>query len=663
MQIKNNRTWLLAVILISAIGILVSYFVFMNLNNPFERDTKTIKNYGRQSQRIEQTFNDEMDQSVSSMGQPSEVPADLKSDLEPSGFFNTIWGIDKEHIFIGGNDGKTIQYSNGKVKQINNSYPNRIRKIRGISSTEVYAGCDDGLILKYNGTEWEKFAVLPGKIRIFALQAFKKKDKTFLAAGGDYGAAYIYDGSEWKKTETGTQARIWNFYGFSPDDFYAITFDTLLHYDGKVWKKIPLPDNHVYYYCITGTSNKDIYLAGEGGKIFHYNGKSWEELTKFTGIQLNKDFIWCAQCSNPDNIYFLTYKGKIIIWTPSAKTAKCYDTNQFQSEIWSDKDGFFITTGGDGTLFTGDEKNGIERLRYGNPRKGPIAAEPENIPGINSKNKPIITKGPNGWEPVNLEEKDLVSVWGVAPKNYYAVGNAGRVFHLDNSGWKKMSTPTSYSLYSIRGIDTQHIYTCGVMGTFMVSDGTKWQLIPTGITEDLSALSCLSTNCVYICGFKGTLLKYDGTKTEKIELPDRFRKYNFSDIWAFSENDLYVIGDQGVILHITGNSVHQIETDTTKWLLCMWAADKNKIFIGVEDGIILLLSDGTIKRMDAGIPMCIFGLWGTSDNNVYGVSGDGGKIIHFDGKTWKPIAVADDYLCDIWGTNDKNIIAVGAGKN
>ena len=59
----------------------------------------------------------------------------------------------------------------------------------------------------------------------------------------------------------------------------------------------------VYLEALWGTSNNNVFVAGSGGKIFHYDGEEWSEMFRLMGIEFCS--IWG---SSTKNVYAAGYQ-------------------------------------------------------------------------------------------------------------------------------------------------------------------------------------------------------------------------------------------------------------------------------------------------------------------------------------------------------------------
>ncbi len=584
-------------------------------------------------------------------------------NFEPTGVFSALWAYDEKNVFIGGMNGTIMKYDGKKIVMFKGEKTGWIFKMAGRSPNEVYAACQDGILLKFNGTKWEKFHKFSEKIRLKAIWIPENSKEIFVA--GDYGNIFHFDGKNWSKMETNTRARVWNMWGTSPDNIYATIHEEggILHYNGRSWKKLNIPGyENCYFYSVYGFSKDNFYIGGDTGYLLKYNGKEWSKVNY--NLNSKKFCIFSISGTSQEDLYFCDYYGKIIHW--NGKTAKVVNKQQDKKcfyEVYSINNKNVYSIGDDGVINHFDGRQ-WKRLSYGNPKLSKKKESKDNdLQFVNNGRNALINYRNHKWIPhQGIEGVDMVGVWGTSKDNVFAVGEYGTILHYDGIEWHKEESIVSTSLFCIRGISANKIFACGLKGVILEYDGRKWKKIETGTQKPINSLWIATEKRGFAVGMEGIILQYDGRTWKHAVAPELVGHINFSDIWGFSEDNVYAIGDLGTIYHYNGKDWRKIPTSTSKWLLSAWGSDRHNLFIGAEDGLILHIDGDEVTEMNAGTITCIFGLWGSSANNVYGIAGDGGAIVHYDGKKWKQIAYADGYLCDIWGTGENSFFIVGEGK-
>ena len=149
---------------------------------------------------------------------------------------------------------------------------------------------DSSFIMHYDGTEWRE-VMLPKKGR--TVESIWGADPNDIWAGGTEGAFYHYDGVSWKYMPFDSSIAVWDIFGFSRNEVYAILFKKIdlvqpddsmkiffYHYDGNTWSA---KDSSYLYFAqrfghakLWGNSSSNLFSSGLG--IFQSRGASWERI-------------------------------------------------------------------------------------------------------------------------------------------------------------------------------------------------------------------------------------------------------------------------------------------------------------------------------------------------------------------------------------------------
>jgi hypothetical protein len=81
-------------------------------------------------------------------------------------------------------------------------------------------------------------------------------------------------------TEVATPAPVGlvaDFWGFAPDDLYAVAGDRILHWDGSAWAEVTGPSASSFgFTALWGTSGDDLWVGDDlNGQVHHWNGTDW----------------------------------------------------------------------------------------------------------------------------------------------------------------------------------------------------------------------------------------------------------------------------------------------------------------------------------------------------------------------------------------------------
>jgi hypothetical protein len=112
----------------------------------------------------------------------------------------------------------------------------------------------------------------------------------------------------------------------------------------------------------------------------------------------------------------------------------------------------------------------------------------------------------------------------------------------------------------------------------------------------------------------------------------------FLGVWGTGPDDVYVVGQPGLIFHWDGSSWSQQESGTTATLTDVWGDGSGTIYVTGHDGVILRSQGGgSWSRMDYDSEIDLFAV-GSYQGQIYvcGRSEDFGQLSFLSGGTWNP---------------------------
>ncbi len=264
------------------------------------------------------------------------------------------------------------------------------------------------------------------------------------------------------------------------------------------------------------------------------------------------------------------------------------------------------------------------------------------------------------WSLVDIgTSSQLRAIWGSSPQDIFVVGSrpdgaGGAIYHYDGTTWN-----ISLSLYqcwfdmAVWGTSSSDIYTNDTCYNLYHYDGNTWSASSSFYMYDYWGTS--SNNLYAITGTK--IWHYDGTTwTMVFDLNSSW--VTFKAIWGSSDTDIFVVGNDGVIIHYDGTEWTETRLASEVNLIDIWGSSPTDVF-GVTGGGIYHYDGTTWSLKDtyaAGRA-----IWGSSGSDVYVVGNDGSGY-HYNGTGWQRINMpTGQNLYGVYGFGTTDVFAVGLG--
>ena len=215
------------------------------------------------------------------------------------GVLGDIWGTSFSDFFVqelaSGPYAGGIVYWNGSTFQSTGYPPTNdwsvLRNIWGTSSSNVYAtqgASNFANVLHYDGTgNWAYSCYIeytPNTDLTPRGIWGSSEDDIFVACFS--GRILHYDGSDWSVIESGTQENLYDVWGSSSSDVYAVGTFTAVHYDGNSWTSMQ-PEYGTFLSDLLGvwgnSSGSEVFAVGGYGSIYHYTTSPVSTTTTISG--------------------------------------------------------------------------------------------------------------------------------------------------------------------------------------------------------------------------------------------------------------------------------------------------------------------------------------------------------------------------------------------
>lgn len=274
----------------------------------------------------------------------------------------------------------------------------------------------------------------------------------------------------------------------------------------------------------------------------------------------------------------------------------------------------------------------------------------------------------------------FLSVWGPASDDVYAVGGQvqdladpgiAAMMHRDAEGWSEVSLPDDVpQLNWIHGSgDT--VWAVGNAGIALRQTDAGWERVETPVDVPLWGVFVFSDADVWAVGGnafeEGSAVIVHGSSGnwQSVDLPDIDRSTAaLFKVWGASPDDVWAVGDSGVVLHYDGSAWSQTPSSTTRDLISLWGTGPDDIVaVGGRDIATIARFDGTTwSSENIGMLPGLNGVW-MSDNGSAVTVGAMGRaaVIPAESFDFEPVETKAgiNVLHAVYGFEDGTRYAVG----
>jgi len=275
---------------------------------------------------------------------------------------------------------------------------------------------------------------------------------------------------------------------------------------------------------------------------------------------------------------------------------------------------------------------------------------------------------------------NLNSIYGFAGSDIYAVGASGKILHYNGSAWSAQSSGTTWPLYDVYGKTATNVYAVGDYRGIFRNTGSGWSKVnsqtlnyplyaiggPDPSNGKINAFG--KDNTIWVLFVPQYYNIVAGTDSSFSSQEQHEHSNDLYGAWTLSTGDEVVVGSGGLLAYVEKDDVfghRNLDTWTSpvsSILRGIWGIDSNNLFAVGDGGIILRrLNGANWAKMTSPTTKNLRSVWGTAMNNVF-AAGDSGTLLKFNGTTWAKITVPTTaQLNKIWGASINEIYAVGNG--
>jgi hypothetical protein len=399
-------------------------------------------------------------------------------------------------------------------------------------------------------------------------------------------SARHFDGTTWTSFDDVGLGIITSAWASAPNDYWVVGGSglpyVLYHYNGSTWQTVPTGVFELQ--GVTGTGTQPIAY---GYDVAIWNGSAFVSLNAPLG---RANAAWAESPSNifiiDDNNYVYRYNG--IDWTLLFTT-----TFNALAIGGHSPDGIYVV-----------EASGTIRRYDGNAWRLPPPPQNAAQPYVSviGANNAVFAARQNAVDVFagNLVTESAltgVSAVGRAGNDIYAVGSDLIARYTASPAWTADTAPTGFFV-AVAGPDAATVFAATSKDIYSRnSDGTWTQQTLQGVPLALNALIhdlwCLPSGTTCAAVGEHVIILWNGsTWTAETISP------HLAHVWGAAANDVYAVGNVGVILHFDGAT---------------WSP------VAIP-----------------GETSSFTGVYGTASDDVFLVT-DNESLYHFDGRRWSPI--------------------------
>lgn len=391
---------------------------------------------------------------------------------------------------------------------------------------------------------------------------------------------------------------------------------------GSVWSLMS-PGTAEHLNAVWGSSSTDVFAVGDKGTILHYDGASWTKTTK------GSEALLAIHGTGPTDVYAAGKAGTLLRYDGSSWTFLSAPSTEDYHGIWAVGGEVYVT--------------GWDKVhRYAGSQ----------------------------WMAETVGSGALSAIWGSSKSDIFAAAGQ-EIYHTDGTGWTLVAGPGAEAYSGLWG-NKNAVFAVGVVpisgggtppGAIWTYEGGSGTLASDAGGKALRAVWGSTDGPdterpadVFAVGAAGMVRYYDGSRWNEVQHGKTTQDLN--GVWRSDDNQLFVVGNFGAILHHRG-PFKLLPRQTTTWLTAIHGASATDVVALGGQGTILRY-DGAIWAPVAADSQYYNSVWVSPAGPFYTLSSVGGtfgaNVKKYDGTSWSTIHGLDVAASRIWGTGGGELV-------
>jgi len=526
-----------------------------------------------------------------------------------------------------------------------------ITSIHGTDDANLFAVAFSGWAGRFDGNQWSNWQ-LAGDPMLRGVFAFAPDDAW---AVGNSGALWRFDGNDWTSwPEVAAGIHLTGIWGTSPTNLYVCGFwpgdalngfssqGVILKFDGVGWTEV-LRDEQlgmsITFMSIHGSGPHDVWVAGFAGRIWRFDGETWERLP-MTPEQETWELWSVFVLSQTQRVfagYNVLYQGFAVehedgvfspLLTDTAATIKQVRGTSLE-DLWA--------VGSDGSVLR-REPGGWRNLTP------PLGSQFFSM--WNDHPDTLWIGGANGllmaytgeFETISFAfPQSLLRVWGFQNDDFYVTGMTGALHHLQDGVWNVETIPGGLIIRDLWGPNADHVMAVGQSGKTALRTGGTWTPVATGITTNLRGVHGCDAAHLWAVGWQGVILHHDGAQWQ-VQIPPAADQAQLNDVFCLAPDAVFAVGNGGAILFYDGSTWTHQDSGTVKNLNAVWGSSRHHVLAVGNDGVILRFDGSAWRPVDSGVGVTLQDITGSHGRNIW-VAGNNGVVLRYAGLRFSRVVV------------------------
>jgi len=442
-----------------------------------------------------------------------KLPAQPVTTSPTNNAIRSIWASAKNNVWAAPQEGTDLYRFDGTSWA---SYPvglvGKPNFMFGTDANNIYlpvlqsvAGV--GHIYKWDGVSWAQSFLPTSPTRTWTgIQAWGVDSSNMWVCGVESGVGpsvgriFFWNGSSWVNQTLPTAVimsgePVYNIWGFSTNDVWAITNSYVMHFDGSSWSIVPGPTftGGAVFFTLWGSSSNDLRIGARGattGRISHFDGVSWTEETLPANGLYSIDTM---AGSGPNDIWATSYgEDTLLHWDGTSwKSYRGAEPEaRYTPGYWQ-----LSSIPGSSDFYVGGDQGVSLYSRY-------------------------LSVGTATVQPSGATGNVIAALHGLRKDYIWSAHDRGKVAFYDGSTWSVKNLPSSqYDINGIFAYDVNNVWFVGQDAAGVVGVCVKWN--------------------------GTTFVDYSFASPNNV---------TFSDVWFASANEGYAVGNGGRLAEWNGTS-------------------------------------------------------------------------------------------------------------